>query len=927
MSSGENLGAKFTLDITSLKAGLSEANALIRKSESEFIEAAAGMDDWTKSADGLAARVDSLNKQVDIQKAKIQALIDVKEKTIEQMKAEGKSDDEIAEAVDKVNVQLQKEQKQLETLQNRTDKATDELNKFNTSENEAATGADNLAENVDEAADAAQNGAGGFTVLKGVLADLVSSGIQLAINALKNFASSVIETGSQFDASMSNVAALSGATGEQLQLLENTAREFGATTQFSASEAADALGYMALAGWDANQSADALGGVLNLAAASGMELAQASDMVTDYLSAFGMAADESTYFADLLAYAQANSNTSAQQLGEAYRNCAANLNAAGQDIETVTALLGSMANQGLKGSESGTALSAMMRDLTAHMQNGAVQIGNTSVAVMDAEGNYRDLTDILADVQAATDGMGDAQRATALSATFTSDSMRGLNLILNEGVESAAEFEEGLRQSSGSAEEMAAIMNDNLAGDLKSLSSAFDELKLTIFEGANAPLRDLVQIVSGEILPSLTDMINGVEGADEAFGAAVSNLVTTALDNLTGMLEPALNIGATVLTNVVTGLLNNLPVIVSFIVGTLLPRVVQTIAQIIPQIVTAVVGLIPVLIRNLLSAAPLILQAGIDLLMNLVESLPTIISELTSQLPSLISETISTLLSLAPLLFNAAIELFMSIVESLPIIIQQLAADLPNIINTAVDALISAAPQILQAAITMFMTIVQSLPTIINSLIPALVGLVSSAASTLARNAPLILRTAVDLFMQIVNAIPQICVTLLSNMPLIISTIADGLNAGFSTIREIGSNLIQGLWNGIQDMAGWIYDQIRGFGAGVLNQLRNYFGISSPSKLMRDVIGKNLALGIGVGFSDEMATVANQMQTALNDALPAANATIGANGQVIGGNGTGGTGSVIINQTNNYSQAHSRFEIYKSRQATAAAVRAALAGG
>ena len=158
-------------------------------------------------------------------------------------------------------------------------------------------------------------------------------------------------------------------------------------------------------------------------------------MVTDYLSAFGMEADQAAYFADLLASAQASSNTTAEALGEAYKNCAANLNAAGQDVETVTSLLEGMANQGYKGSEAGTALAAIMRDITNAMDDGQIKIGDTSVAVMDAEGNFRDLTDILTEVEAATNGMGDAERAVALSSTFTADSTKGLNLILNEGMD------------------------------------------------------------------------------------------------------------------------------------------------------------------------------------------------------------------------------------------------------------------------------------------------------------------------------------------------------------------------------------------------------------------------------------------------------------------------------------------------------------
>ncbi len=217
----------------------------------------------------------------------------------------------------------------------------------------------------------------------------------MVLGQIKDFTADTVTLGRDFTSVMSEVQAISGATGSEILMLEETARQFGATTVFSASEAAEALKYMSLAGWDANQQASALGGVLDLAAASGMGLGQASDMVTDYLSAFGMQASEAAYFSDMLAYAQSNSNTTAEQLGEAFRNSAANLNAAGQDVETTTSLLEAMANQGYKGSEAGTALTAIMRDITNSMEDGAIKISDTSIAVSDAKGNFRDLTDIL----------------------------------------------------------------------------------------------------------------------------------------------------------------------------------------------------------------------------------------------------------------------------------------------------------------------------------------------------------------------------------------------------------------------------------------------------------------------------------------------------------------------------------------------------
>lgn len=386
-------------------------------------------------------------------------------------------------------------------------KTTRELDSLEDALNESSEAGDDLGDAMEDAGQSAESASGGFTVMKGILADLASNAIQMCVSAMKDFVTQSIETGKNFDSAMSEVSAISGATGKDLQMLRDTAKEFGSTTMFSASEAADALKYMSLAGWDANTSASALGGVLDLAAASGMELGAASDMVTDYLSAFGMEAEKSGYFADLLAYAQANANTTAEGLGEAYKNCAANLNAAGQDIETTTALLSMMANQGLKGSESGTALAAMMRDLTAKMEDGKVQIGDTAVAVMDANGNYRDLTDILKDVEKATNGMGDAERAAALSTTFTSDSIKGLNLIMNAGVDEAAKFEEELRNCDGTAAEMAKTMQDNLGGDLTSLSSQFEGVQIALYEKFEPALRKGVEVLS-ELLKGVQFVID-----------------------------------------------------------------------------------------------------------------------------------------------------------------------------------------------------------------------------------------------------------------------------------------------------------------------------------------------------------------------------------------------------------------------------------
>ena len=365
-----------------------------------------------------------------------------------------------------------------------------------------------------------------------VIAGFVSAAAITA--AVKQATQYVVQVGSAFEASMSEVQAISGATGAELEKMSAKAKQLGSTSRFSATEVSQAFKYMSLAGWDVSQSISAVDGVIQLAAASGMDLAAASDMVTDYLSAFGMEADQATYMADMLAYAQAHSNTTAEMLGEAYKNCAANLNASGQDIETTTALLEGMANQGKKGSEAGTQLAAIMRDLTAKMDEGAIQIGETSVAVMDAQGNFRDLTDIITDVDAATEGMGDAQKAAALASTFTSDSITGLNLILNEGIDKIAGYEEELRNSSGAAANMADTMQNNLQGKITAAGSALEGLGIAAYDYISGPAGTVVDMATG-MFKGLTDLISPARSEMEQY----IDDINAALDTVDASLETA----------------------------------------------------------------------------------------------------------------------------------------------------------------------------------------------------------------------------------------------------------------------------------------------------------------------------------------------------------------------------------------------------
>lgn len=476
------------------EADIQRYQSTLQQVEQAETDAAEGAKKYESATEELTDKIsDQENQLEDLKKAYKDAMLDGNTESAEQYGAE----------IESLSSELAENRRKMQ----QAEKAADALDHS----------MDGLDDSTSEATD-------GFTTLKGAVASFVGNmaakGAQMALEGLKKAFTETIRVGSDFEAAMSKVSALSGATGSDLDKMAAKAKELGATTQFSATQVAEGFQYMSLAGWDANTSLSAIDGVLKLAASAEMDLADASDMVTDYLSAFGMEASRAGEMADMLAYAQANSNTTAQQLGEAYGNSAAGLHAAGQEIETVTAILEGLANQGLKGSEAGTALNGVMSQITQKMSDGAIQIGETTVAVQDQEGNFRDLLDILADVETATDGMGTAEKSAALAAVFNRTSLSGLNLILNEGVDNIKDYRDALEDSTGAASDMSNTMNDNLKGDLKAFGSALEGLGITTYEALDGPVRGVVQLATSAI-QDLNNEIKPTESTLKSFASEV----------------------------------------------------------------------------------------------------------------------------------------------------------------------------------------------------------------------------------------------------------------------------------------------------------------------------------------------------------------------------------------------------------------------
>ena len=332
--------------------------------------------------------------------------------------------------------------------------------------------------------------------------------ISVASAAVTGLGVAAVKTAADFDSAMANVAAISGATGDDLQALRDKAREMGEKTKFSASEAADAMSYMAMAGWKTGDMLSGIEGIMHLAAASGEDLATTSDIVTDALTAFGLTAEDSAHFADILAAASSNANTNVSMMGETFKYCAPVAGALGYSAEDVAEAIGLMGNAGIKSTQAGTALRTMMTKLQGELKLSGEALGEVTIQTANADGSMRELSDILADCRTAFSKMSESEAAAAAETLVGKNAMSGFLALMNSAPGDIDKLRNAIENCDGSAENMAAIMQDNLNGQLTILKSQLEELAISFGEMLMPVIRKVVTAVQGFV-----DKLNNMDEA------------------------------------------------------------------------------------------------------------------------------------------------------------------------------------------------------------------------------------------------------------------------------------------------------------------------------------------------------------------------------------------------------------------------------
>ena len=723
-----------------------------------------------------------------------------------------------------------------------------------------------LEEQANQSATAVQKIAATGEKLKGIGDNISSVGQKFlpVTAAVTGLGAAAVKTAADFDTAMSQVAAVSGATGSDLDALRDKAREMGSKTKFSASEAAEAMNYMAMAGWKTEDMLSGIEGIMNLAAASGEDLATTSDIVTDALTAFGLTAADSGHFADILAAASSNANTNVSMMGETFKYCAPIAGALGFSAEDTAEAIGLMANAGIKSTQAGTALRTIMNNLAGEVKICGSNIGEVTVATTNADGSMRNLSDILADCRSAFSGLTESEKAAAAESLVGKNAMSGFLALMNAGEADITKLSNAIASCDGTAEDMAATMQDNLAGQLTILKSALEELAISFGELLMPALRTIVGWIQ--------NFVNWLNGMDEGTKKVI---VTVAL--LAAAIGPVLIVVGKVISAV----------------GTIM-TIVPKIAGVINTVKTAFAALNATMLANpifLIIAAITALVAAFIYLWNTNEGFRQFWIDLWENVKEVAIAVWNAIVEFFTAAWNAIVQTATAIWTALKDFFVGLWEGIKQVFTTAVTAVSTFLANAWAGIQNTVTTVFNAIKTFFTNAWNGIKNTVTSVVNSI--------KTAVSTaFTAIWNGIT----TTVGN---IVNSIRNGFNNAVSFIKGLassafswGADIISGIVNGIRSMIGKVKDAV----SSVANAIRSFLHFSVPDEgpltdyesWMPDFMS-GLASGIEKGrglITKEIGKLAEDMD--FKKALPDMSANLQMTGS--GGGYADNGGTVNLNQ-------------------------------
>lgn len=688
----------------------------------------------------------------------------------------------------------------------------------------------------------------GSTMTKSVTLPLVGLG------------TAAVATTTKFESAMSKVSAISGATGDDLAALTDKAKEMGAKTKFSASESAEAFTYMAMAGWKTEDMLDGIDGIMNLAAADGLDLATTSDIVTDALTAFGLSASDSAHFADVLAKASSSANTNVSMLGESFKYVAPVAGSLGYSAEDTAIALGLMANAGIKGSQSGTSLRGALTRLIKPTDDAAALMEEYSLSLTNSDGSMKSLGEVMSMLRSNLGDLTEAEQAQVAATLFGQEAMSGMLSIINASDKDFQNLTDQIYGADGAAKQMADTMLDNLSGQLIILKSSLEGAAIAFGELLLPLIKKITSAIQG-----LVDWVNNLSDRQKAIIVTIAGVLA--------VVGPIFIIGGKIVK-----LIGSMMGVIKVLKSAIAALNAVMLANPIILIITLIAGLIAALVT---------LYKKNETFRNFVNeawaSIKNVVSTVVNALVTFFTETIpNALQSAIDWVKNFAHNIAIFFTETIPEKISQLFDWFTRIPENIGYALGYALGTIARWIVDAWNSISEGVPKIIESIgeffselpgkiwqallgvIDTLVKWITQAIEWAKTEIPKFILTVVNFYLSLpgkiwnallsaLDKVKQWGTQLLSwaktKIPEVVSSIIGFFKQLPTKIVEVGTNLVKGLWNGIKGAASWLKDKILGFGDSILSGFKKAFGIASPSKKTKEM-GKYLAEGLSLGIED-----------------------------------------------------------------------------
>lgn len=668
-----------------------------------------------------------------------------------------------------------------------------------------------------------------------------------------------VKVAADFDTGMSKVTAVSGATGAELDKLREKAREMGAKTKFSASEAADAMNYMAMAGWKTGDMLDGIEGIMNLAAASGEDLATTSDIVTDALTALGLSASDSGHFADILAAASSNANTNVGMMGETFKYCAPVAGALNFTAEDTAEAIGLMANAGIKSSQAGTAMRTMLTSLTGEVTFVGDAFGELTVQTVNTDGSMRNLGDILTDCRAAFAQMSESERAANAEALVGKNAMSGFLAVMNAAPADIEKLNSAINNCDGTAEKMAETMQDNLAGQFTILKSQLEELAISVGEILMPSIRQIVSWIQG-----LVDWLNGLDEGTKKIIVTIA-LVAAAVGPVLIIIGKVVGAIGTIMT-VVPQIAAAISGVIAFVSGTVVPALGAVVAAIgwIPLAIAAVIAIIVLLWNKcdwfreaviavweaIKSATIIAWNAVKEFLVNLWDGIVETGKAVWNGLSSFFTSCWEGIQMMFTTVLTAISTFFSSVWTGIQNVVVTIGTANQTFLSTAWTAIQTVITTILTAIQTIFTTVWNAIKTVITTVVGAIQSFITTVWNGIRSVVQTVMNTIQSVVSGVWNSVKSVTSSVLdavktavSNvftnvvssirtaMGNVYSTVESGFNKAVGFIKGLassaftwGADMINGIVNGIKSCIGKVVDAV----SDVANAIRSYLHFSVP---------------------------------------------------------------------------------------------------